>query len=278
MAHFTAETLTNATVYGRNGEKIGKVAGVYENEQTGEPTFVTVSTGLFGTKETFVPVGDAWEENGDLNVPYTKDFIKDAPNMDPDEHLSEEEQDRLYAYYGVGGAGSTTGTAGTDTTGTTESGGTSDDAGAAGTATDTSGAAGAAGTERDTDTEAEVIRREEQLNVGKETQERRARFRLRKYVTTDTETVQVPVSREEVRVEQIPVGEDEEVSGGPLGEDEAEVTLREERPVVSKETVGAEKVSLSKETVKDTERVQAEVAKEHVEVEGADTDRDRDTR
>jgi uncharacterized protein (TIGR02271 family) len=268
MANFTAEALTNATVYGRNGEKIGKVAGVYENEQTGEPTFVSVSTGLFGTKETLVPVGDAWGDNGDLNVPYTKDFIKDAPNIDPDEHLSEEEQDRLYAYYGVGGVGSTTGT---DTTGTRETGGTPDDAGVA---TDTSGAAGAAGTERDTGAEAEVVRREEQLHVGKETQERRARVRLRKYVVTDTETVQVPVSREEVRVEQIPVGEDEEVSGGPLGEDEAEVTLRQERPVVSKETVGAEKVSLSKETVEDTERVQAEVAKEHVEVEGVDTDRD----
>jgi uncharacterized protein (TIGR02271 family) len=247
MANITAETLTNATVYGQDREKIGKVGQLYMDDQTGEPTFVTVSTGLFGTRETFVPLRDAREENGDLYVPYTKDFIKDAPNMDPDEHLSEEEQDRLYAYYGLGGA-----------------------------ATDTSGAAGAAGTDQDTGAEAEVIRREEQLNVGKETQERRARFRLRKYVTTDTETVQVPVSREEVRVEQIPVGEDEEVSGGPLGEDEAELTLREERPVVSKETVGAEKVSLSKETVEDTERVQAEVAKEHVEVEGAGTDRDRD--
>lgn len=276
MAHLTAETLTNATVYGRNGEKVGKVAGVYENDQTGEPTFVTVSTGLFGTKETFVPVQDAWEENGELNVPYTKDFIKDAPNMDPDEHLSEEEQDRLYAYYGLGGAGSTTGTTGTDTTVTTETGGTPERAGAAGT--DTSGAAGTAGTDQDADTGAEVIRREERLQVGKETQERRVRVRLRKYVTTHTETVQVPVSREEVRVERIPDGEAEEASGAPLGEEGAEVTLREERPVVSKETVGAEKVSLGKETVEDTERVQAEVAKEHVEVEGVDADRDKGRR
>jgi uncharacterized protein (TIGR02271 family) len=250
MANITAETLTNATVYGQDREKIGKVGQLYMDDQTGEPTFVTVSTGLFGTRETFVPLRDAREENGDLYVPYTKDFIKDAPNMDPDEHLSEEEQDRLYAYYEGGGAG------------TAE--------------TETAGAAGAAGTDRDTETEAEVIRREEQLKVGKETQER-GRARLRKYVTTETETVQVPVAREEVRVERTPVSEGEEVSGAPLGEEEAEVTLHEERPVVSKETVGAEKVSLSKETVEDTERVQEEVTKEHVEVEGADTDRDKGT-
>jgi uncharacterized protein (TIGR02271 family) len=256
MANFDANTLTNATVYGQDREKIGKVGQVYLDDQTGEPTFMTVSTGLFGTKETFVPVKDAREENGDLYVPYTKDFIKDAPNMDPDEHLSEEEQDRLYAYYaGQGGyaAAGTTGTAG-------------------GEQTTERGTAATAG-----DTDAEVIRREEQLKVGTETREA-GRARLRKYVTTETENVQVPVSREEVRVERTPVSEGEDVSGAPLGEEETEVTLREERPVVSKETVGAEKVSLDKEKVEDTETVQAEVAKEHVEVEGAEEDRGRGTR
>lgn len=274
MANFTADTLTNATVYGQDREKIGKVGQLYVDDNTGDPTFVTVTTGLFGTKETFVPVQDAQEENGDLYVPYTKEFIKDAPNIDPDAHLSETEQERLYTYYnghsGYSGYTETTGAAGY-----------------AGTTDTTSGysTAGTTGADRDLDrdwdlnrdTEAEVVRREEQLNVGKETQER-GRARLRKHVTTETQTVQVPVSREEVRVERTPISEGEENSGAPLGEDEAEVILREERPVVSKETVGTEKVSLGKETVQETERVQAEVAKEHVEVEGAETDRDRGIR
>jgi uncharacterized protein (TIGR02271 family) len=272
MANFDANTLTNATVYGQDREKIGKVGQLYMDDQSGEPTFVTVSTGLFGTKETFVPVKDAREENGDLYVPYTKDFVKDAPNMDPDEHLSEEEQDRLFAYYaGQGGSAGQSGYAAAGTTGTAGERTTTEGA-AAGTAGAVTGGAATGG-----DTDAEVIRREEQLKVGTETREA-GRARLRKYVTSETENVQVPVSHEEVRVERTPVSEGEGVSGAPLGEEETEVTLREERPVVSKETVGAEKVSLDKEKVEDTETVQADLAKEHVEVEGADEDRGRGTR
>ena len=54
-----AQELTGRTVVGINGDKIGKVGQVYLNNQSGQPEWVTVSTGLFGTKEGFVPLRGA---------------------------------------------------------------------------------------------------------------------------------------------------------------------------------------------------------------------------
>jgi uncharacterized protein (TIGR02271 family) len=119
-----------------------------------------------------------------------------------------------------------------------------------------------------------MTRSEEQLNVGTE-KVQTGRARLRKYVTTDTETVQVPVSREEVRVEREPITEGnrgDAVAGGDLTEEEHEVTLTEERAVVSKETVPVERVKLGTETVQDTQQVSEEIRSEQIDVDG-DTDR-----
>src|SRR3954449_9673269 len=108
-----------------DGDKLGKVGQVYLDDQTGRPEWATVSTGLFGTSETFVPLADATVSGGTLRVPYQKSKVKDAPRVDADQgHLSPAEEDELYRYYGVGLGTSgytdtTTGTAGytdTDTT------------------------------------------------------------------------------------------------------------------------------------------------------------------
>lgn len=122
----------------------------------------------------------------------------------------------------------------------------------------------------------EMIRSEEHLNVDTE-RVQTGEARLRKYVVTETETVEVPVTREEVKVERTPIDPDDAssqaVSGGldsNLTEEEASVTLHEERPVVNKETVPVEKVNLSTEQVSDTERVSEEIRKEQIEADGID--------
>ncbi|MFC7401932.1 PRC-barrel domain-containing protein [Citricoccus sp. GCM10030269] len=100
--------LQNATVFGNDGEKIGTVGQVYLDDQSDQPTFVTVKTGLFGLKETFVPVDQAAQTDDGLQVPYDKAFIKDAPNVDPDGLLSPDEERRLYEHYSMeyrGGGG-----------------------------------------------------------------------------------------------------------------------------------------------------------------------------
>jgi uncharacterized protein (TIGR02271 family) len=124
-----------------------------------------------------------------------------------------------------------------------------------------------------------MTRSEEELRVGT-TQRERGRARLRKYVTTEQQTVTVPVQREEVRVEREPITDanhDAATSGPAISEEEHEVTLRGEEVVVDKRAVPRERVRLDTETVTDERQVSEEVRKEQIEVEG-DQDRLRDDR
>lgn len=89
----------NGHVIGSDGEKIGGIGQLYADDDTGEPTWVAVKTGLFGTSQSFVPVDSARAEGDDLVVPYTKEHVKDAPRVEADGHLTPEEEERLYAHY-----------------------------------------------------------------------------------------------------------------------------------------------------------------------------------
>lgn len=95
-----------ANVFGSEGEKIGTLGQIYLDDGTDLPHFATVKTGLFGSSENFVPLDDAEISNGQLYVRFTKQFVKDAPNVDPMGHLSPEDEDRLYDYYSQAGLGS----------------------------------------------------------------------------------------------------------------------------------------------------------------------------
>ncbi|SNR94997.1 PRC-barrel domain-containing protein, partial [Geodermatophilus pulveris] len=90
------------TAYDADGDKVGKVAEVYLDDETGRPEWATVNTGLFGTKETFVPLAQADLSGDQLRFPYDKAKIKDAPKVDTDGHLSPQEEEELYRYYGLG--------------------------------------------------------------------------------------------------------------------------------------------------------------------------------
>jgi uncharacterized protein (TIGR02271 family) len=292
-------TLVGATAYDRSGDKIGKVGHVYFDDQTDQPKWITVNTGLFGLNESFVPLSDAEFRGDDVVLAYEKAKVKDAPNVSDDGHLSVEEEERLYQYYGLSygtGTGTDYATSGTTT-----------DYSSTSTTTGTAGAAGAAGTAgvygeqrtgryeehsttgrtdydetrtgrdyegrgHDTsgpNTDDAMTRSEERLNVGTETREA-GRARLRKHVVTERQQVEVPVSREEVRVEREPITDANRgaaYDGPAISEEEHEVVLREERPVVDKEAVPVERVRLGTETVRDTETVSDEVRREEIEVD-----------
>lgn len=96
---------SKTNVYGSDGEKIGTLGQVYLDDGTDLPHFATVHTGLFGTQENFVPLSDAEISNGELYVRYTKQIVKNAPNIDPLGHLEPEEEDELYDYYSQAGLG-----------------------------------------------------------------------------------------------------------------------------------------------------------------------------
>lgn len=93
--------LQNAKVVDSTGASMGDVKQLFVTQDGHAPSWVTVNTGLFGTKETFIPLAEAKVESGTISVPYEKSFIKDAPNVDEDGEITPEQEDELYRYYGV---------------------------------------------------------------------------------------------------------------------------------------------------------------------------------
>ncbi|GGV64959.1 photosystem reaction center subunit H [Streptomyces griseoloalbus] len=285
--------LLDHPVYDGDGNRIGEAKHVFLDDASGRPEWVTVKTGLFGSSESFIPIRDAALVQDHLEVPYRKDKVKGAPNVDIDAggHLSMDEEHRLYDYYGIdwgtvltepgerdqGPGMGTAGTAGAagaagaaGTAGTEGMPGTAGTAGAAGTAgmAETAGTTGRRGEARARDDDA-MTRSEERMHVGVERHET-GRARLRKYVVTEEVQQTVPLRHEEVRVEREPITEanrGDAMSGPDLSEDEYEVTLHEERPVVETEAVPVERVRLSTEEKTTDETVRGRVRKERIEAE-----------
>jgi uncharacterized protein (TIGR02271 family) len=253
-------SLQGKTLFGAGDDKLGKIDTLYADRQDGEPTFATVNTGLLGSKTSFVPLAQAELRGDDVAVPYDKDLVKDAPSVDPDAELSPEEEERLYAHYGLAGGTATTQPTGTETRTETDT----TQAAAPTVGHDTSGPT----------TDDAMTRSEEHLQVGTQ-QSEAGRARLRKYVTTETETVNVPVSKEQVTLEREPVTEanaPKATDGPAISEEEHEVVLTEEKPVVAKEAVPVERVRLGKEQVTDEVTVSEDVRKEQIDADGVDTD------
>ncbi|MDN0198774.1 PRC and DUF2382 domain-containing protein [Streptomyces sp. S.PNR 29] len=248
-------TVLDHPVYDADGSKIGDAKHVFLDDATGQPEWVSVRTGLFGTSESFVPIQDASVVEDHLEVPYPKDAVKDAPNVDVDAggHLSEEEEHRLYEHYGIDW-----------------------DAAWQQASQPTTGMPAAADT--GTGTDDAMTRSEERMHVGIERREA-GRARLRKYVVTEEVQQTVPVRREEVRVEREPITEanrDAAMAGPDISEAEHEVVLHEERPVTETETVPVERVRLSAEERTEEETVRGRVRKEQIETEGVEDEPPRD--
>jgi uncharacterized protein (TIGR02271 family) len=257
--------VTGATAYDSDGDKLGKIGQVYYDDNTDQPKWITVNTGLFGMNETFVPLQGAQFGDDRVTVAYDKATIKDAPNISGEQHLDAQEEQQLYRHYGLGyGNGpvddqagrperrddTATGVVGRETgqqvPGQTEG-------------YDTSGPT----------TDNAMTRSEERLRAGTETQQV-GRARLRKHVVTEHQQVTVPVSHEEVRVEREPITDANRGAAGDgpaISEEEHEITLRAERPVVTTEAEPVERVRLGTETVRDEETVSGEVRKEQIELD-----------
>jgi uncharacterized protein (TIGR02271 family) len=238
----TVRTWEARTMVDRDGGRIGPIDAIYLDDRTGEPEWALVNTGLFGTKASFVPLAQATEADGNVRVPYDKQLVKDAPRVDPDGHLSEAEERQLWRHYGLDYDRTTRRATGRDAVERDTSGPTTDDA---------------------------MTRSEEELRVGT-AQRERGRVRLRKYVTTEQVQQTLPVRRERVRVEREPITDanlDAATSGPDLSEEEYEIVLLEEEPVVEKRVVPRERVRLDKDTVTGQEQVTEELRKEQIDLD-----------
>lgn len=228
------------------GEKVGSIGQIYVDDATALPDWVTVRTGLFGTAETFVPLAAARVEGSDLVVPHAKDLIKGAPRIEVDGSLSPEEEKVLYRHY----------RAGADTR-------HGDDAAIDGSGDHAERFAPIA------DADAAMIRSEERVVVGTEVREA-GRARLRKYVVTEHVTRSVAVRHEEVRLTREPIAapDRESVAASPtFQEEQYELVLHVEAPVLERTVVPVERVRLDTVTKTGQASVSAEVRKERVELD-----------
>lgn len=246
--------------YGSDGDKIGRVGQVFLDDQTDEPAWATVNTGLFGTKESFVPLANASLSGDRLQVAYPKDTVKGAPNVgDDDGHLTPDQERALYDYYGISYA---PWTGETDVETTTE--------------TATTGrqvTTEPAPTTRETDDAMTLS--EERVRIAGTTSQPVGRARLRKVVETEYVTQTIPVRRERIVVEHDPVaGDDAQDAGGDASDVGGEIILNEERPVLEKTVEPVERVRLRSEEYTEQETVSEPVRRERIEVEG-DVDESR---
>jgi len=252
----TVQSWQGRTMVDPAGDKLGTIDAIYLDDETGQPAWATITRGLFSAKAAFVPLAQAQAMGDSVQVPYDKQQVSDAPSMEADGSLSQDEEAQLYRHYGLD-----------------YSEHRSDSGLAAGTDRDADADTDHGTVGRDTSgptTDNAMTRSEEELQVGT-TQRERGRVRLRKYVTTEQVTQTVPVQREELRVEREPITDanlDAATSGPAISEEEHEVTLHEETPVIEKRAVPKERVRLDKDTVTEERQVSEEVRKEQIEVDG----------
>ncbi|WP_462419041.1 DUF2382 domain-containing protein [Kytococcus sp. Marseille-QA3725] len=369
------QDLRGGDLFGAGNEKIGSISDIYLDDQTGQPAWATVKAGMFGG-DSFVPLDDATVADGGLAVPYTKDKVKDAPQIEAGQHLDAEHEVELYRYYGVRFDGDDN-AAGTDqfrdgrTDGALQGDrvdadrdgadfGRWDGGDAAVAGTGAAGAAGVAGagfaardgetrdgfdrqgvddTELDIEREralegdqrqglldgdrddrnergglfggdrdadattavptaaastgygdrdaaldrnrgvgfgdavdgerTSVVRHEERLNVGKERRETGA-VRLKKYVVEEDETISVPLERESIEVERRDITDAQALGTWDFADDELEIRLVEEHPVITKEIYPVEEIGLNKKVVTEDRQVTERLRRERIDIEGLD--------
>ncbi len=227
------EALYDCDVIDNHGEKIGSVKRVWLEDGTGSPMWAEVHTGLFGMKESFVPIQQGQVAGGAITVPVAKEQVKDAPSVHTSgNHMSDQEQEALYRHYGMKIPQAKTGEH----------------------------------DRLDGKQAAEVTLSEEKLDVGTRSVET-GRVRLVKHTVTEQRNITVPVTHEEVRVVREPA---QGGTGRAFADEQAEVTLHREEPVVQKRAEAVERVRLEKDAVTEQRDIKGEVRKERVEVERDD--------
>jgi uncharacterized protein (TIGR02271 family) len=286
-----------SAAYGPDGEKIGTVEHFFTDDRTGAPTWVAVSTGLFGTRHSVVPATEATFTEGTVRLPVTKEAVRTAPSVSS-EHLDPEAEALLRQHYGLDAGRSATettspgtGTAGTTTAGTAQAPAGDDtttrdlsqlpaDQGPGGMRQDTVGvdrpAAGdqtmpVSAVPTPPPTDGAMTRSEEQLRVVTERYAAK-RVRVVKYVVTEEVQITVPIRREEIRIEEIPLDDGAPAPTGVLdavgtGGLPETIVLHTERPVVSTEVVPVERVRLRTEWVQEQRQVRDEVRRERIDVD-----------
>jgi uncharacterized protein (TIGR02271 family) len=218
------DEMRGAPVYDNAGEKIGKVEEIFYDHESRRPEWIGIGTGFFGTKRVLVPVEGAQLAEDGLRVAFSKDHVKDSPDIDEDE-ISQECESELTQYYGL------------------------------------------AQPQRSVSSDADqaMTRSEEEIEVGKRDVDAGS-ARLRKWVETEPVELDVELHREVAHVTREPLNRP--VGDHDFTEEEVEVPLHQEKPIVKKQAVAKERIGLEKDVETETQTVRDELRKERVDVEG----------
>lgn len=242
----TMNRLFDCEVVDVQGNRIGPVENLWLDPATNQPEFVAVKTGMLMGKTHLVPVAEAQidDANHQLRVPYREDQIKNAPHFPDDADLSEEDEQGVYRHYGLRRSEAPSPT------------------GLAGGAGITEARQQRAPTDQG---ERTMPLAEEQLRVGKRPVEA-GRARLRKVVRTERVQEPVELRREQVTIERVPAS-GQEVPRDAFQEQEIEVPLTREEPVVEKEAHVTGQVRVDKTVETEQRTVGGEVRREEVEID-----------
>jgi stress response protein YsnF len=260
------------TAYGADGDKLGMVEAFFVDDRTGAPSWVAVATGLLGTRHSIVPAVGATYADGALRVPVTADAVKSAPSMAGD-HLDPADEEALRRHYGLTSGGAQPGSVAPVETGPRHAAPV--ETPPVETAPVETAPVEPAAAAEPVASDGAMTRSEEELRVGTE-RVATTRARLVKYVVTEDVQITVPIRREEIRIEQVPLDEpigDRQgetlvpASGTPSGGLPDEIILHTERPVVTVEVVPVERVRLRTDLVEGQETVTGQVQREQIAVD-----------
>lgn len=103
--------MQGAPIHGPDNEKIGNVAQVFVDPETGSPNWVTLKTGFLGRNEIFAPLANATWDGEVLRIQLDKDTLLAAPRLDADEGLSPHNEEALNRHFGLSDVDTDGGTA-----------------------------------------------------------------------------------------------------------------------------------------------------------------------
>ena len=96
-----ARSWRGLTLVATDDEPVGRIEAIYVDRTSKQPEWALVHTGLFGSSRTFVPLADAAQRGDVVRVPHETSVVREAPRLEQDAELSEEDEARLYAHYGI---------------------------------------------------------------------------------------------------------------------------------------------------------------------------------
>ena len=182
----TALAWRGRTVRDQDGTELGTLSELYLDSQTSRPAWAGVKRGRLRKTETIVPLTGVSELDDDLVVPFDRDRFDDAPDIDPDVELTEEQERALHSHYGHEW---------------------------------TEPSSDVEPLSDDSEDDGAMIRSEEEVSVGKVAKPSE-RIRLKKVIVEDEVTETVPVRKEKIQLETDPPPEGKIESVEELDEEE----------------------------------------------------------